>query len=358
MTKNIALKKINQIISLSNKNNLITNFILKKNLIWFFNNHDENDLKLLYSKASQIRDKYCGKKIVVRALIEISNYCSCECLYCGLNCKNSSLERYRLNKEEILSSIENISKNKIETLVMQAGEDFYVRKMMPQLLREIKEKYPNMAITLSLGEDSFNNYKLWKEKGADRYLLRIEASNPTLYKKLHNKKNVFTRKKCLSNLQKLGYQTGSGMMIGLPYQTSKNLAEDIIYFNKHNFDMIGIGPFIPHPETKFFDKSQGSVEMTLKAIALSRLILKDSWIPATTALGSLDKDYRIDAIKAGANVIMPNFSPEIYKKQYEIYPNKICIKEENKNAQNILEEISCACQLPLSFERNDRIKNY
>lgn len=357
MKKNKIQQRIDMIISLSDKKNFFSEFLLRRNLYWFLKNVQKKEvMQHLFFSSCKIRNEYCGKIIALRGLIEFSNYCKNECYYCGINCKNTNVNRYRLSKEEIMSCVDQIHSQKIKTVVLQSGDDEISKKMISPLIIEIKNKYPDMAITLSVGEQSFSQLEEWKKLGADRYLLRIEASNFFLYRKLHNKQSVFSRKKCLSYLEKLNYQTGCGMIVGTPFQKIRHIVDDLIYFKKNNFDMIGIGPFIPHPNTKFKDKKRGEVDLTLAIIALTRLILKKSWIPATTALGSLDKDYRIDAIKAGANVIMPNFSPAYSKCKYEIYPNKICNNENKKNALEILNYISNATHLSLSFDRNDKIE--
>lgn len=329
---------------------------LKNDILWFLNNEDLEINNFLFSKANDIRNIYCGNFFALRGLVEFSSYCQNTCLYCGLNCNNKNASRYKLTKSEILNSVKMIYQNQIKTVVLQSGEDNSSTEYITDIIKSIKSFYPEMAITLSVGERSFNDYKIWKDAGASRYLLRIETTNPDLYKKIHLNRNLESRLTCLRNLQNLGYQTGSGLMIGVPGQTKIDIANDLIYFSENNFDMIGIGPFIPHPDTAFKNEKKGSVELTLKTIALTRLLLKDIWIPATTALGSMEKDFRIDALLSGANVLMPNFSPDNYKEQYNIYPGKICITEDKKNAIQFLEKLSQDSGLQINYDINDRIK--
>lgn len=341
-------KKIKSIINHSTS--------LKDDILWFLNNNDSEIINLLFNKANEIRNIYCGNFFAVRGLIEFSSFCKNTCLYCGLNCNNKNASRYKLSKNEILNSVEKIYLSNIKTVVLQSGEDNSSTEFITDIIKTIKSFFPDIAITLSVGERSFEDFKTWKEAGASRYLLRIETTNANLYKQIHLNRTVESRLACLKNLQTLEYQTGSGLMIGFPGQTLNDIANDLIFFAENNFDMIGIGPFIPHPETPFKNDKTGFVDLTLKTIALTRLLLKDIWIPATTALGSMEKDFRIDALLCGANVIMPNFSPDIYKEKYNIYPGKVCISENKKNAIQLLEKLSQESGLHISYEINDRIK--
>ena len=209
-----------------------------------------------------------------------------------------------------------------------------------------------------MGERSREDYALWKEAGADRFLLRVETTDPELYASIHENRTVETRLRCLSDLRSLGYQVGSGVMVGFPGQTLSHLARDIAFFGKKDFDMIGIGPFIPHPETPFRDASAGAVDLTLNAVAVTRLVVKNSWLPATTALGSMDRDYRIDALKAGANVVMPNYTPASEKKKYEIYPGKRCVTEGTGACAGCMEGLAAAAGLELDKGRADSVKMF
>lgn len=244
----------------------------------------------LFEKASQIRNKVYGKEIYIRGLIEFTNYCKNNCLYCGIRRGNQNIERYRLSKEEILECTDYGYELGFRTFVMQGGEDsYYTDEMLCDIVRRMKEKYPDCAITLSLGERSYESYKKLKEAGADRYLLRHETANEEHYKKLHPKEMSFTnRVQCLRTLKKLGYQIGAGFMVGTPYQTENNLAEELIFLKELDPHMVGIGPFISHKDTPLKDEKSGSVEITLFMLGLIRLTLPNALLPATTALGTLD----------------------------------------------------------------------
>jgi biotin synthase len=212
-------------------------------------------------------------------------------------------------------------------VVLQSGETAGLDPgWFAQTIRDIKKRF-DISVTLSVGEKNRDAYKLWKEAGADRYLLKIETTDDKLYERMHPGMSFENRVRCLGDLRELGYQTGSGNIIGLPGQTLESIARDILFFKEHDFDMIGIGPFIPHPGTELGEKHKGTVDLALKTVALTRIVTKNAHLPATTALGSLGKDHRVDGLKAGANVLMPNFTPAPYRKLYEIYPDKRCLDE-------------------------------
>ncbi len=310
---------------------------------------------LLRARAAEIRDAECGARMVLRGLIEFSSRCRNTCLYCGLNRDNASAERYTLTADEILESAALIARAGIRTAVLQSGEDGAKAEWLAEIIREIKARH-DMAITLSVGERSREDYALWKRAGADRYLLRVESSSPELYASLHVGRSLETRLRCLDDLRELGYQVGSGIMIGPPGQTPWHIARDVIFFSERDFDMIGMGPFIPHPATPFRDRSAGGVDLTLDALALTRIVTRDSWLPATTALGSMDRDYRVDALKAGANVVMPNFSPVGAKKKYEIYPGKKCVSEATGACAHCMEGLAMAAGLAADYSRADSLK--
>jgi len=287
----------------------------------------QKDLNELFSFADSIRKQFCGDGIILRGIIEFSSFCNRECFYCGLNKNNRKLKRYRMNKDELLKAVEYLVSCNIKTVVLQSGEDEGLDALwLRDLVLEIKSRF-DIAITLSVGERSSDDYRIWKQAGADRYLLKIETSDEALYSSMHPQMKFMQRLDCLDVLRKLGYQVGSGNIIGLAGQTLKTIAQDIIFFKRGDFDMIGIGPFIPHQYTCLSGEQKGDVQLTLKTIALTRIVTKNAHIPATTALGSLDKDYRLDGLKCGANVLMPNFTPQPYRKLYEIYPQKRCIDE-------------------------------
>ncbi|MDD5311350.1 MAG: [FeFe] hydrogenase H-cluster radical SAM maturase HydE [Candidatus Omnitrophica bacterium] len=303
---------------------------------------DEKPLRELYDLADGVRKKYAGDAILLRGLVEFSNYCAKSCYYCGLNASNKSLERYRLTKEEILNSVSQIAACKIKTVVLQSGEDPALKpEWLAALIKEIKSRY-DIAVTLSVGERPREDYKLWKDAGADRYLLKIETSDKKLYDSLHCGMDFEDRLRCLRDLKGLGYETGSGIMVGLPGQTLRSIAADILFFKEWDFDMIGIGPFIPHGKTPLADNTAGDVNLVLKTLALTRIVTKRANLPATTALGSLSKDFRVEGLKAGANVLMPNFTPAPYKKLYEIYPNKRCISESAGSCAPCMESLAAS----------------
>lgn len=271
-----------------------------------------------------------GNKIYVRGLIEFTNHCKNGCYYCGINRENTNVERYRLTNEEILQCCRTGDKLGFKTFVLQGGEDgYYSNARVVEIIRAIKKEFPNHAITLSIGERSYEAYKSFYDAGADRYLLRHETCTLEHYNKLHpDDMSLFNRLNCLKNLKKIGFQTGCGIMVGSPFQTIDNIVDDILYMYDFAPEMIGIGPFIPHKDTIFKDMPAGSVNMTLKILAIMRILLPNVLLPATTALGSLDKKGREKGIKAGANVLMPNLSPLKDRKKYSLYNNKISTGEE------------------------------
>ncbi len=274
--------------------------------------------------AVKQRKNIYGNKIYIRGLIEISSFCKNDCYYCGLRRSNQNAERYRLTKEEILECCNQGYQSGFRTFVMQGGEDaYYTDARMTDIVSEIKKQYPDCAVTLSLGEKSYETYKKYREAGADRYLLRHETADCEHYSKLHpSEMKLSSRKKCLEDLKSLGFQIGAGFMVGSPYQTTENLAEDLLYLQELKPHMVGIGPFIPHHDTPFRDMPAGNTELTLYLISIVRLILPYALIPATTALSTVDEYGREKGILAGANVIMPNLSPVLQRKKYLLYDNK------------------------------------
>lgn len=284
----------------------------------------------LYKNADEVCRNIYGNKIYIRGLIEFSNYCKNNCFYCGIRNNNKNIERYRLSKDEILSSADLGYKLGFRTFVMQSGEDLYYKDdILVEIISNIKKKYPDTAITLSLGERNFESFKKLKDAGADRYLLRHETCNKKHYEKLHPCNMSFeNRIKCLEDLKRLGYQVGCGFMVGSPYQTEEDLANELLFLKKMKPHMVGIGPFISHKDTPFKNEKSGSVELTLFMLGLIRLTLPNVLLPATTALGTLDPVGREKGIKAGANVVMPNLSPISVRKKYMLYDNKICTGEE------------------------------
>ncbi len=287
--------------------------------------NDEINRNLL-DAANRIREKYVGNDVHLRGLVEFSNLCSKNCVYCGLRKDNKNLKRYKLKPETIIDFAQKAVSYGYKTLVLQSGEgDFYTTEDMIHIVREIKKL--DAAITLSIGEKTEEEYKLFRQAGADRFLLRIETTDKQLYKKLHPDMNHENRINCLKTIRKLGYELGTGSLIGLPGQTVESLAGDILFFKEIGADMIGIGPFIPNRDTPLKDEKGGSFEMSLKVMALTRLLLPDINIPATTAMESLNPQGRLIALQSGANVVMPNVTEGEYRALYKLYPGKICIND-------------------------------
>lgn len=291
----------------------------RKDIIEILKDDTKNDW--LFSYADEVRKKYVGDEIHLRALIEYSNICKNACKYCGLRCENRLVERYRMSIEEIIAQAYNAVELGFKTIVLQGGEDAYFSKdVMCEIITEIKRL--DVALTLSLGERSYEDLKAFRKCGADRYLIRIETTDRNLYKKMHPYMDFDNRLRCLKDLKGLGYEVGTGCLVGLPNQTIESLADDILFFKEIDADMIGIGPLIVHPQTPLKDFKNGSLILALKVLALTRILLKDINIPATTAMETLDANGRILALQCGANVVMPNLSLERNKTKYEIYPNK------------------------------------
>jgi biotin synthase len=288
---------------------------------------DIDELDYLLQQADQKRKEVCGDEVHLRAIIEFSSYCKQNCHYCGLRKDNHELERYQLKKEEIIETAGMAAELGYQTVVLQSGEDEYPAAEIAEIIKEIKNT-TDMAVTLSLGERDFAAYKLWWEAGADRYLLKHEIADQALYEKYHPGMSYQNRIESLKYLKTIGYQIGSGVIIDLPGQTPEILAEDLLLSQDLKLDMIGSGPFIPHEQTPLAESKTGTVEMTLKFTALSRLLLPLAHIPATTALGTIDAEGRQKALLAGANVVMPNVTDSKYREKYQIYPEKICVNEE------------------------------
>jgi len=286
--------------------------------------------KELFPQADLVRRQYYGIDVYIRGLIELTNYCKNNCYYCGIRRENRTVERYRLNKEDILSCCAQGYELGFRTFVLQGGEDsFYSDELLCSIVFDIKKLYPDCAVTLSLGEKTHDSYKSLFDAGADRYLLRHETANAEHYHLLHpNKMNLENRKRCLWDLKQIGFQVGSGFMVGAPFQTTEHLIEDLRFLEELQPDMIGIGPFISHKNTPFCNYTNGDFHKCLRLIAILRLMFPHALLPATTALGTIDKDGREMGLTVGANVVMPNLSPIRFRKKYELYDDKICTDEE------------------------------
>ena len=314
---------------------------------WLCENNIEK-LKELFTLADKIRKKNVGDSVHLRGLLEISNYCVRKCTYCGINIKNKNIERYRMNAEEIFTAAQKTEKLGYGTIVMQAGEDYGIKAAwLAEIIKKIKTE-TKLAVTLSLGERTLAELKMWREAGADRYLLRFETSNAKLYAKIHPVKDgeeKSDRIAILKNLRSLGYEIGSGIMIGIPGQSFDDLTNDILLFGKLDLDMIGVGPYILHPNTDLAKENfalndeqvPNSEIMTYKMIALARIICPNANIPATTALATLNKSFgRENALTRGANVVMPNVTEPVYRMKYQLYPDKACINETAEECQNCM----------------------
>jgi len=319
---------------------------------------DRGELGLLFGFAEKVRREYVGDGVLLRGIIEFSNVCRNTCAYCGLNRLNSRLRRYRLTAEEIVSAAENVSLAGIQTVVLQSGEeDNLDAEWLRQVIEEIKCRL-GVAVTLCVGERRREEYQMWKEAGADRYLLKIETSDPALYRELHPGMSFENRVRCLRDLVELGYQTGSGNLVGLRGQTLRHLAADIRFFKRGHFDMVSASPFIPHPQTPLAGEPAGDLTLTLKVIALARIVSRNAHIPASTAIGSLHgRDERPRALAAGANVLMPNFTPAPYRQYYEIYPNKRCVGEEPVRCAACMEQMAAAIGRRVDYSRGDSLKS-
>lgn len=322
-----------------------------KNLIENQTQYEEQAREL----ANAIRQEHFGNKIYVRGLIEISNYCKNDCYYCGIRRSNVHAMRYRLTKEDILACAMEGYELGFRTIVMQGGEDaYYTDEKLVEIIRAIKTEYPDAAVTLSLGERSYDSYRRLYEAGADRYLLRHETADKVHYEQLHPAEMSYeNRRECLQNLKDIGYQVGCGLMVGSPGQSVDSLAQDMLYIQELQPHMVGIGPFVPHHDTPFSEKAGGSVAQTVYLLSLVRILLPQVLLPATTALGTIDEKGREKGILAGANVIMPNLSPIRVRKKYELYDNKLCTGDETAEYLNSLNDRMKTIGCEISMERGD-----
>lgn len=310
--------------------------------------------------ARKITQETFENKIYIRGLIELTNFCRNDCYYCGIRRSNHNAQRYRLDKEEILQCTAEGYELGFRTFVLQGGEDpYYTTERMTDIISSIKQHHPDCAITLSLGEQSKETYQAYFDAGADRYLLRHETADERHYGKLHPAElSGAHRKQCLRWLKEIGFQTGSGFMVGSPFQTAENLADDLLFLADLQPEMIGIGPFIPHHDTQFADMPHGSVEQTTFLLSLLRLMFPDVLLPATTALGTLDPMGREKGILAGANVVMPNLSPKAVRSKYMLYDNKLATGVESAQHIAELRERFAAIGYEIEISRGDspRIK--
>ncbi len=350
-------RKINQISAFDKQvevnNNriaeLIADLMLDKNA---------EPLEYLRKLACETSKRSFGNKIYIRGLIECTNICKNDCYYCGIRKSNQHIERYRLDKDDILRCCKEGYMLGFRTFVLQGGEDgAYTPYFVEEIVKRIKSEYDDCAVTLSFGEHSYDVYKLWKDAGADRYLLRHETADKQHYERLHPADMSYeNRVNCLYNLKSLGYQVGSGFMVGSPYQTTSHLAANLIFLSKLEPQMIGIGPYISHKDTPFSEMASGSLRCTLIMIALLRLMFPKALIPSTTSLGTIAPDGREQGFLYGANVVMPNLSPVAVRKKYMLYDNKICTGEESAQCRGCLELRVKSVGYEIVVDRGDYIQ--
>ena len=332
--------------------------LTKEEFITLIKERNEESASYLASLAREEAVNIYGNGVFPRGLVEFTNYCKNSCYYCGIQGSNPNANRYRLSKEEILSACENGYQLGYRSFVLQGGEDpHYTDEVMVPIVAEIRKRYPDCAITLSLGERSKESYQKLYDAGADRYLLRHEAADPELYQKLHPESlSLENRIQCLWNLKEIGYAVGTGFMVGAPYQTVENLADDLLFIKELDPQMVGIGPFVPHHDTRFKKFPSGSVELTTYLVSILRLMNPHLLLPSTTALGTIDPRGREKGILAGANVVMPNLSPVAVRKDYSLYDNKICTGEEAAECAGCLGRRLASIDYQLVFSRGDYIE--
>lgn len=327
------MNTVSIINKLYNKNNTS-----KEELLYLLDNIDLKSKELLIEKAHKTRTKYFNNKVYIRGLVELTSFCKKDCLYCGLRRTNKNVKRYRLTKDEILECARKGDNLGYKTIVLQGGEDRYFNdEIIVDIIKSIKKEFPNNAITLSLGERSYESYKKMYDAGATRYLLRHESASKKLYEDIHKSQPFEIRRKCLMDLKEIGYQVGAGFMVGIPNQTNEDLVNDLLFVKDFKPAMCGIGPFIPHKDTPFKDFKHGSLEKTIICLAIVRLLLPKVLLPATTALSSISKNGREEGLKAGANVIMPNLSPMSVRKNYSLYDNKAYLLDEDAEYKKMIE---------------------
>lgn len=316
-----------------------TNDASKEELLYLLDNIDENSKELLIKRANETRKKYYENKVYMRGLIELTSFCKKDCLYCGLRRHNKNADRYRLTLDEILECVRKGDKLGYKTFVLQGGEDeYFTDDKMVEIIKAIKSEFPDNAITLSLGERSYDSYKRMYDAGSDRYLLRHESASKELYESIHPGEPFEKRRNCLKNLKDIGYQSGAGFMVGIPGQTNEDLVNDLRFVKEFEPAMCGIGPFIPHKDTPLRNYEHGSLEKTVICLAIVRLLLPKVLLPATTALSSIDPKGREEGLKAGGNVIMPNLSPMSVRKKYSLYDNKAYILDEDAEYRTMIEQ--------------------
>ena len=332
-----------------------TGSLTKKEWVSLIRDRTEKEELYVRELAGKVRQEIYGNRIFIRGLIEFTNYCKNDCYYCGIRKSNQKAVRYRLTEEEILSCCKEGYELGFRTFVLQGGEDgFFTEEKLVRLIQKIRKGYPDCAITLSVGEKTKDEYQRLREAGADRYLLRHETADPDHYRLLHPQRlSLACRKECLFTLKSLGFQTGAGFMVGSPGQTPETLAEDFLFLKELNPEMVGIGPFIAHKDTPFGDRQNGSMEDTLFYLALIRLLLPNSLLPATTALGTIHPKGRELGILSGANVVMPNLSPPSVRKKYMLYNGKLSDGDEAAECVDHLKKRMEAIGCKIVIDRGD-----
>lgn len=336
----------------------LENNMSREDLLTLLDNISEDDISYLQEKAIQTRNKFYGTKVFMRGLIEFTNYCLRDCIYCGIRKSNKAAERYRLTKEQVLECCQVGYELGYRTFVLQGGEDpYYTDDRVIDMIKSIKAIYPDCAITLSIGEKSYESYRKFYDAGADRYLLRHETNSRHLYETLHPDMSYDNRIRCLKDLKEIGFQVGAGFMVGLPGQTNEDFVNDLIFLKELDPEMVGIGPFISQKDTPLSEEKSGTADKTCILLSIIRLLLPKVLLPATTALGSIDKKGRELGLKSGANVVMPNLSPTNVRDKYALYDGKICTGDEAAHCRHCIEGRIRSVGFEVDMSRGDHISH-
>jgi biotin synthase len=328
----------------------------REEIIFLLSLSDEDEIKEVFRYADAVRQKYCGDEVQLSGIIDFSNNCTQNCIYCGLRTDNSQLTRYRMTAEEIIETARQVINHGIYSIMLQSGEDpFFDTDMIAYVIYSIKQK-SNVTITLSLGERSFDEYRTWKIAGADRYLLKHETANKKLYSTFHIKQNLDERVAHLKYLKRIGYEIGSGNLVGMPLQTIEDIADDILLCKELNVDVASFSPFVPSPNTPYKDKKSADLILALKTIAVARIVLKKVCLPSTTAMAVLNENGRMKGLSVGGNVIMPDFTPSPYRENYLIYSTCKGTYGNSENYCTNLETQIAAIGRTISSSRSESIK--
>lgn len=337
----------------------LENNLKREEFLTLLNDISDEDIIYLQEKAVETRKKHYGDKVFMRGLIEFTNYCARDCIYCGIRKSNKAADRYRLTKEQILECCQIGYGLGYQTYVLQGGEDpFYTDERVVDLVQSIKEAYPHCAITLSIGERTYESYKNFYDAGADRYLLRHETNSRHLYEALHPNMSYDNRIRCLKDLKEIGFQVGAGFMVGLPGQTNEDFVNDLMFLKELDPEMVGIGPFISQKDTPLSEEKSGTADMTCILLSIIRLLLPKVLLPATTALGSIDKKGREMGLKSGANVVMPNLSPTNVRDKYALYDGKICTGDEAAHCRHCIEGRIKSVGFEVDMSRGDHVDRF